>query len=286
MSVLIGKREDELPTPVSHEGVRTALKGLRMPRWETVHSIVAVLAEQCSPPRDPQSEVARFLPLWRAVRDGEPGALKSAQEFAQAGWGGEDGQWTPEQVAGIMINPFSAIEIHPSLAIPHTPLISEDDWVRAGVRLIEEYGAEFALRALLRTLKGDYVGAESGAPFGYEDPGFETAEAFEVFRYGCGEILRRLRSEPNLLQDSIRATRVDETMSREERVDMLRRESDMTLMREVMTVTPDSWGEVSEEAHHMVFGYLITEIRTIGRPGLPSAERFGITWRIAEPPVS
>ncbi|MGW5450176.1 hypothetical protein ACWESA_44505, partial [Streptomyces asiaticus] len=31
-------------------------------------------------------------------------------------------------------NPFNAIEIHPSLATPHEPRISEDDWVRAGVR--------------------------------------------------------------------------------------------------------------------------------------------------------
>ncbi|MFI8260315.1 hypothetical protein [Streptomyces sp. NPDC085665] len=286
MSALIGERGDDLPTPVSHEGVRTAIKGLRTPRWETVHSIVAVLAEQCSPPRDPQSEVARFLPLWRSVRNGEAGALKSAQEFTHSGWGGDDGRWTPEQVAGIMINPFNAVEIHPSLTIPHEPLMSEDEWVRAGVRLIEEFGAEFALRALLRTLKGDYVGAEAGVPYGYEDPGFETAEAYEVFRYGCRKVLERLRSEPNLLQDSIRAMRSDETMSREDRAEMLRAESDMALMREVMTVTPDSWGEVSEEAHHMVFGYLIKEIRTVGRPGLPPSERFRITWRVAEPPTS
>lgn len=284
MSGLI-KDRDDLPDKVSHEGVRTALKGLRVPRWETVHSIVAVLAERCSPPRDPQAEVARFLRLWRTMRDGESGALKSTQEFIQSGWGGEDGQWTAEQIAGILINPYTAIEIHPSLAGPHEPMISEDDWVRAGVRLIEEHGAEFALRALLRTLKGDYVGAESGAPYGYQDPDHETEEAFAVFRYGCGEILRRLRTEPNLLQDSIRAMRADETMSREDRVDMLRSESDMPLMREVMAITPDTWYEVSEEAHHMVFGYLIKEIRPVGRPGLPPAERFQITWRIPEPPA-
>jgi hypothetical protein len=280
------KSRDDLPDGVSHEGVRTVLKGLRVPRWETVHAIVTVLAERCSPPRDPQSEVARFLPLWRAVRDGDSGALKSAQEFALSGWGGEDGQWTPEQVAGILINPFNAIEIHPSLTAPHEPLMPEDDWVRAGVRLIEEYGAEFALRALLRTLKGDYVGAEGGAPYGYQDPGFETVEAYEVFRYGCEEILRRLRSEPNLLQDSIRAMRADETMSPEDRAEILRAESDISLMREVMTVTPDTWDDVSEETHHMVFGYLIKEVRTVGRPGLPPTERFRITWRIPEPPAA
>jgi hypothetical protein len=65
VSALVEVRND-LPDHVSHEGVRTLLKGLRVPRWETVHTIVAVLAEQCTPPRDPQQEVARFLPLWRA----------------------------------------------------------------------------------------------------------------------------------------------------------------------------------------------------------------------------
>ncbi|QLH21293.1 hypothetical protein HYQ63_12190 [Streptomyces sp. Rer75] len=282
VSALI-KDRDDLPGKISHEGVRTALQGLRVPRWENVHTIVAVLAERCSPPRDPVAEVARFLPLWRAIGEGESGAMKSARELDLGGWGGEDGQWTAELVAGTLLNPYNAIQIHPSLATPHEPLMSEDDWVRVGVRLIEESGAEFALRALLRVLKGDYVGAESGAPFGYENPGFETTEAFEVFRYGCQEILRRLRSEPNLLQDSIRAMRADVTMSRDERAEMLRAESDMGLMREVMTVTPDTWNDVSEEAHHMVFGYLIQNIRTVGRADLPPAERFRITWRVPEP---
>ncbi|MEE4594315.1 hypothetical protein V2J94_20900 [Streptomyces sp. DSM 41524] len=282
MSALI-KDRDDLPGKLSHEGVRTALQGLRVPRWENLRTIVAVLAEQCSPPRDPQEEAARFLPLWRAIAEGESGTLKSARELDLNGWGGEDGRWTAEQVVGVLLNPFNAIEIHPSLATPHEPRMSEDDWMRAGVRLIEESGAEFALRALLRILKGDYVGAESGAPYGYENPGFETVEAFEVFRYGCQEILRRLRAEPNLLQDSIRAMRADETMSRDDRAEMLRAESDMGLVREVMTVTPDTWNDVSEEAHHMVFGYLIQNVQTVGRADLPPAERFRITWRIPEP---
>ncbi|MFI8943781.1 hypothetical protein [Streptomyces syringium] len=285
MSALTDDRED-LPDRVSHEGVRTLLKGLRVPRWETVHAIVTVLAEQCSPPRDPQLEVARFLPLWRAIGEGDAGVMKSARELVLGGWGGEDGRWTAEQVAGILINPFNAIEIHPSLAAPHDPLMSEDDWVRVGVRLVEEHGAEFALRALLRILKGDYVDGESGAPYGYQNPSFEAAQAFAAFRYGCKEILRRLGSEPNLLQESIRTMRADETMDREERAAMLEAESDMSLMREVMIVTPHTWDEVSEEAQHQVFSYLIKEIRPTDRPGLPSAERFRITWRIPEPPAA
>ncbi|MFI8516629.1 hypothetical protein ACIGEZ_02165 [Streptomyces sp. NPDC085481] len=70
------KGRDDLLDAVSHEGVRTALTGLRVPRWETVHAIVTMLAEHC-------------------------------------GWGGEDGQWTAEQIVGVSINPFNAVETRP-----------------------------------------------------------------------------------------------------------------------------------------------------------------------------
>jgi hypothetical protein len=282
VSTLIRGRDDRL-SEASHESVRAALNGIRVPRWETVHDIVTVLAGLCSPPRDADSETARFLPLWRAIHEGESGALKSFQELVHGGWGGEDGRWTPELVMGALINPFNAIEIHPSLAVPHKPLVSEDDWVRLMVQHIEEHGAEHALRVLLHMLKGDYVGAEEGAPYGYSNPDREAMEAFAAFRYGCQEILRRLRHEPNLLAESIRAMRADRTMDRGDRAELLESESDMSLMREVMIVTPDTWDEVSEEAHHMVFGYLIKSISPVGPLGLPDAERFRIVWRVPEP---
>src|SRR5262249_24557431 len=144
--------EGGYPTTVSHESVRTTLQVRRgVPRWETVEGIVSVLVSACRPPRDPAQEVARVLPLWRALRDGESGRMKSARELAVSeGWGGEDGKWTPELVAGVLINPVTAIQIDPSLAARHEPLVSEDEWVRAGMRMIEEFGAEFFLRALLK----------------------------------------------------------------------------------------------------------------------------------------
>ncbi|MFF2189005.1 hypothetical protein [Streptomyces sp. NPDC058155] len=276
------------PAVVSHEGVRTTLKGLNVPRWETVQSIVAVLAAACvDPPREPTAEVARFLPLWRAVKEGEPGGMKSARELALSqGWGTDDGQWTAEAIVGMMINPFNAIEIAPSLAVPHKPAVSEDEWVQVGVRLIEENGAEFALRALLRTLKGDYLGAEEGSPFGYRYPDQEAVEMHTAFRYGCDRVLQRLAVEPNILQRSINAMHADVTMDREDRIEMLRAESDVSLMREVMTVTPETWHELSEEAHRQIFGYLIREIGPVGRFGLPPERRFRITWRIPEPPTA
>ncbi|WP_254705538.1 hypothetical protein [Streptomyces vilmorinianum] len=148
----------------------------------------------------------------------------------------------------MMINPFNAIEIDPSLAVPHEPVVSEDEWVQVGVRLIEEHGAELALRALLRTLKGDYVGAEQGSPFGYHYPDQAAVDAHTAFLHGCDRILRRLAVEPNLLQRSISAMHADETMDREDRIEMLRAESDASLMREIMTATPETWHELSEEA--------------------------------------
>ncbi|MER5563639.1 hypothetical protein ABT071_34165 [Streptomyces sp. NPDC002506] len=275
------------PAVVSHEGVRTALKGLNVPRWETVQSIVAALASACvDPPRDPTAEVARFLPLWRAVREGEPGGMKSARELALSqGWGTDGGEWTAEALVSVMINPFNAIEIAPSLAVPHEPVVSEDEWVQVGVRLIEENGAEFALRALLRTLKGDYLGAEEGSPFGYRFPDQEALEMHTAFRYGCDRLLQRLASEPNLLQRSISAMHADEAMDREDRIEMLRAESDVSLMREVMVASPETWHELSEEAQHQVFGYLIKNLGPVGRFGLPPEQRFHIVWRIPEPPA-
>ncbi|MDI3403135.1 hypothetical protein [Streptomyces cavernicola] len=113
-------------------------------------------------------------------------------------------------------------------------------------QLIEELGAEHALRVLLHLLKGDYVGADEGAPYGYRNPDREAMEARAAFRYGCQELLRRLGREPNLLAESIHAMRSDETMDRDDRAEMLESESAPSLLRELMIVTPDTWDEVSE----------------------------------------
>jgi len=54
--------------------------------------------------------------------------------------------WTPGDVAGMLANPFYAINIDEGLALSHEPLISEDDWVKANVGLIKELGQEAHLR--------------------------------------------------------------------------------------------------------------------------------------------
>ena len=68
----------------------------------------------------------------------------------------DDDEWTPGDVTGMIANPFYAINIDEGLAVPHEPLISEDDWIKANIRLIEELGAEPYLRNLLSVLKGNY----------------------------------------------------------------------------------------------------------------------------------
>ena len=57
----------------------------------------------------------------------------------------------------MIANPFYAINLDEDLAMPHEPLISEDDWIKANVPLIKELGPEAYLsRNLLSILKGNY----------------------------------------------------------------------------------------------------------------------------------
>jgi hypothetical protein len=64
--------------------------------------------------------------------------------------------WTPGDVAGMIANPFYAITIDEGLTLPHEPMLSEEDWIKANVQLISELGPEAYLRNLLSVLKGNY----------------------------------------------------------------------------------------------------------------------------------
>jgi hypothetical protein len=64
--------------------------------------------------------------------------------------------WTPGDAGALIGNPFYAINIDPMLAEPHEPLVSEDQWVAANVKQIEDLGPEAYLRNLLSILKGNY----------------------------------------------------------------------------------------------------------------------------------
>ncbi len=64
--------------------------------------------------------------------------------------------WTPGDTTDVIANPFYAITIDEGLTLSHEPMISEDDWIKANVNLINELGPEAYLRKLLSILKGNY----------------------------------------------------------------------------------------------------------------------------------
>lgn len=63
-------------------------------------------------------------------------------------------EWTPGDDAVIVGNPRYTINIDRGLVLPHKPLISEEEWIKANARAIEELGPEAYLRNLLSTLRG------------------------------------------------------------------------------------------------------------------------------------
>lgn len=64
---------------------------------------------------------------------------------------------TEAEVFRMLANPFYCVEIHPSMALPHEPLITEELWIKASVVGIKEKGAEAFLKELLENLKGNCV---------------------------------------------------------------------------------------------------------------------------------
>lgn len=55
----------------------------------------------------------------------------------------------------ILANPYYAVVISKGLSEEHETIISEEDWVKANAKLIEEVGAEEWLPRLLSVLKGE-----------------------------------------------------------------------------------------------------------------------------------
>ena len=105
--------------------------------------------------REPRAD----QPHAASVPSAAPGCEYLAPSVLTKGYGSgmaDHEDWTPGDVASMVANPFYAINIDEGLALPHEPLISEDDWVRANVGLIEELGPEAYLRNLLSVLKGNY----------------------------------------------------------------------------------------------------------------------------------
>jgi hypothetical protein len=67
-----------------------------------------------------------------------------------------ESHWTPADVSGLIGNPFYAINIDPVLAQPHELLVSEEQWIAANIKQVQDLGPEAYLRNLLSILKGNY----------------------------------------------------------------------------------------------------------------------------------
>ena len=65
--------------------------------------------------------------------------------------------FTEEMVEKILSNPFYCMTIDSSFCMPHKPIISKEDWIKANVKLIKDLGAEKWLYGLIQNLSGDYV---------------------------------------------------------------------------------------------------------------------------------
>lgn len=64
---------------------------------------------------------------------------------------------TVGELQRIIANPFYAINISPVMCVEHEPLTDEETFIKAGVKSIEENGAENFLRNLLENLKGNFI---------------------------------------------------------------------------------------------------------------------------------
>lgn len=59
-----------------------------------------------------------------------------------------------------LVNPYHAINIDPTFALEHLPIVSEEQWIQVNVMSISEQGTEQWLQLLLNVLEGDFVTAE------------------------------------------------------------------------------------------------------------------------------
>ena len=75
-----------------------------------------------------------------------------------------DQEWTAEDVQAVLVNPFYAVTISPTLFGEHDPIIARSRWVQANARLIEQIGAEAWLNRLLDVLESGAVATEDSPP--------------------------------------------------------------------------------------------------------------------------
>ncbi|GAA2969865.1 hypothetical protein [Actinokineospora diospyrosa] len=185
--------------------------------------------------------------------------------------------WTPAEVVKVVANPFYAIEMDPTLALPHKPLMDEEKWIQANIRLVRELGPENYLRNLLAILKGDHPGAPDPAEVPDEHA---HIDATYLDNHIAEMICARLSAEPNLLARSVAALKAGPAP--EDADELLELEADPTTLLQAMTMTEARWGSSSPEAQWLIIRYLIDKV-VIGAPSLPLEDQVTIHWRIPTP---
>jgi hypothetical protein len=284
---LISKARGDFPATLSHERVRSILSGKSLPLWPTLETLVRVLVSmRNSAPRDTETEIARFMSLWKAAKLGEYGAVEQLIHggVAESVYG-DGGQWTASDIVRLLTNPIYAIEIDPDLAFPHEPIISEEEWIAASLRFIGEVGPEAFLRTLLDILKGGWIAsADPDFQGNGEDSLHGMVDADAADEYVVTQILRRLGTETNILGRS--AAKVRKQSSEIEahlESELEQLESDVNVLRQALIVSPDTWEDLSVEAKRLVLLYLIDRV-TVGPSKSKSIEeQLKIEWRIPVP---
>jgi hypothetical protein len=237
-------------------------------------------------PRDAEVEVARFLPLWKAAQLGEYGAVEQLiHGDAVESVYGDGRKWVASDIVRLLINPIYAIEIDPPLAVPHEPLVSEEDWIAVNLRYIAEVGPEAFLRTLIDVLKGGWVaGADTNFQEDDEDTLHGEVDADAADEYIVMQILHRLGTEVNLLGRS--AAELREQISEidaEVASEIAELESDAGVLREALIASPDTWNDLSHGAKRLVLLYLIDRV-LVGPPASKNIEeQLRIQWRVPVP---
>ena len=69
---------------------------------------------------------------------------------------GIPGEMSTEDIRTMVCNPAYCLDrVAPWIAEPPGPLVSVEEWVAAGTKLIEEIGGEAYLRLLIQNLRGE-----------------------------------------------------------------------------------------------------------------------------------
>jgi hypothetical protein len=102
--------------------------------------------------------------MWKAAVVGEYGDVEQLIHHDVLEDVFESDDWTAIKVVRVLINPIYAIEIAPTLAFEHEPMITEEEWIQANLRLLSEIGPEGYLRTLLNVLKGGYIAGPEEEP--------------------------------------------------------------------------------------------------------------------------